>query len=159
MGRSKKYNAKKLSAAVERYFGSISRMTPVLERYDTGKTDEKGHTIYGEREVKNRLGETVERLEYLIPPSIGGLCVFLGISRDTWSEYCADTKMAGICRDARERVQLWNEEELLTRKDVKGIIFNLENNFGYKEQQNVKVDAGIEEYLRALSENGGEQEF
>lgn len=159
MGRMKKYTAAALNKAVKRYFAGISRYVPVMESYDTGKKDNMGHIVYAEREVINQLGERVLKLNYLTPPSLGGLCLYLGISRETWSEYSRDRETAATCRYARELIQLWNEEELLTRKDVKGIIFNLQNNFGYTDKKDVQLHDGVEEYLRGINENGGEQEF
>lgn len=159
MGRKRKYTAQKLRRAVEEYFEGITRYVAVTEARDTGRKDNYGHAIYEQHPVENQRGEQVERLEYIRPPSLGGLCIHLGISRDTWAEYSASEELGAICRSARERVQLWNEEELLTRKDVKGIIFNLQNNFGYTDKKEVNVHDGVEAYLRKLGEDGGEQEF
>ena len=53
------------------------------------------------------------------------------------------------------------EQEMLTRpgKDLKGILFNLENNYGYSEKVSMTTDT-MEEYLRRQSEEGtGGQEF
>ena len=51
-----------------------------------------------------------------------------------------------------------DERELLTRpgKDIKGIVFNLENNYGYRERHDLDFSSkGIEEYLQKLEEAGG----
>ena len=41
-------------------------------------------------------------------------------------------------------------------KDIKGIVFNLENNYGYRERHDLDFSSkGIEEYLQKLEEAGG----
>ena len=63
-----------------------------------------------------------------------------------------------ITQQVYERMKAWNERELLTRpgKDIKGIVFNLENNYGYRERHDLDFSSkGIEEYLQKLEEAGG----
>lgn len=160
----KKYTPRSLKKAVERYFASITRIVPLTEPYDTGEKDKMGHAIYAQRPVTNTLGEQVEITEYLVPPSVGGLCEHLGIHRATWANYCDREKnpeMFDTTTQAQGRMRAWNEQQLLTRsgKDIKGIIFNLENNYGYREKQSVEITGGVEDYLRKLAESGGGQEF
>lgn len=160
----KKYTHRSLKKAVERYFASITRIVPLTEPYDTGEKDKMGHAVYAQRPVTNTLGEQVELVEYLVPPSVGGLCEHLGIHRATWANYCDREKnpeMFDTTTQAQGRMRAWNEQQLLTRsgKDIKGIIFNLENNYGYREKQSVEITGGVEDYLRKLAESGGGQEF
>lgn len=158
MGREKKYNAVRLRKAVERYFDSISRHVAITEPVATGRRDEKGHMIYEDRRVTNDAGDEIERLEYLVPPTVGGLCRFLEISRDTWAEYQKNEEFAEACKGAKDRMLAWNEEQLMSRsgKDVKGIMFNLQANYDYKEKMDVSVHGGVEDFLRSLD---GKQEF
>lgn len=158
----RKYTARSLKKAVERYFAGITRIVPLTEPKDFGARDEMGHVIYEQVPVINSLGEQVKVTEYIVPPSVGGLCEALGIHRATWANYCDPEKnpeMFDTTTQAQGRMRAWNEQQLLTRsgKDIKGIIFNLENNYGYREQQSVSL-SGVEEYLRNLTA-GGEQEF
>lgn len=159
MGRPKKYTARRLREQVELYFDSISRDVPVLVPESTGEFDKFGHEIVKMVPAENRLGSQIMRTEYLIPPSVGGLCEFLGIHRDTWAEYCDKAKhpeFSDTTTHARGRMQAWNEEQLLTRsgKDCKGIIFNLENNYGYKEQLGVEHSGMTLEEFIAGKESG-----
>jgi len=130
-GRPKKYGSKKaLAEAVERYFHSISRTVPAL--------DALGQPIC------NDDGDEIKLTEYLRPPSVSSLCLYLGIDRSTWQNYC-DTKQhpefKAITSETRARIEAYLEEELLTRtKGVQGIIFNLQNNFGWKQKQEVGLD-------------------
>lgn len=159
MGRPPKYTKKTLDEAVERYFDSITRIVAVTEKKATGQRDEKGHMLYEDSPVINKLGESVEVTEYIVPPSVGGLAAFLGIHRDTWAAYCTDKKFSDTTTRARGRIHAYLEQESLTRsgKDLKGILFNLENNFDYRER--VEVSGGIEDYLQKQEQNGERQVF
>lgn len=161
---TKKYTARTLAPAVREYFDSISREIELTEMVDSGEKDDKGHVIYVPRKVENKLGQPVKVTEFLVPPSVQGLCDHLGIHRSTWWEYSDSQKhpeLAGIISRARDVMQGYREEQLLTRpgKDVRGIVFDLENNYGYAEKRSVEVTGGIEEYLKKLSEQGQVQEF
>ena len=155
MGRRRKYTPLGLRRSVDRWFDSISRVVTVTEPVDTGERDEKGHIIYEQQEVQNRAGETVCRLEYVIPPTIGGLCRAMGISRETWAEYGRHDEYAEAVENARDRIQAYLEEELMTRsgKDVKGVMFNLQANYGMSEKYEVEMTGGaLEALLRAETE-------
>lgn len=131
MARQKKYTPKTLSKAVNRYFGSITRIVPATELIETGERDDKGHKVYKRVKIKNSLGEEAKIEEYIIPPTVGDLCRHLGIHRSTWAEYCDPKKypeFSDTTTYARGRIRAYLEQQLLIRKDVKGIIFDLQNN-------------------------------
>ena len=141
-GREKKYTPKSLREAVDRYFLSICRTAPVTEQVPTGELDERGHKIYETQPVMNDLGEIMLRKEYVIPPTVSGLCEYLGIHRATWNRYCDAESHPEFCDTttrARGRMRAYLEEQLLTRKDVRGIIFDLQNNYGYAEKREVEL--------------------
>lgn len=124
VGRPRKYKTKKsLETAIEGYFNSISRTVPVLGR--------------GDRPVRNDAGEEMYATEYLRPPTVSGMCLFLGIERSTWQNYC-DRKLhpefAEVTEIAKGRIEAYLEEELVTRDKVQGIMFNLQNNYGWKQK-------------------------
>lgn len=159
-GRPRSYTPERLKKAVERYFLSISRRVEVTERVDSGRRDDKGHVIYIPVPVVNSLGEKVYTTEYLIPPSMKDLYDSLGIDKSTWANYADHGKhpeLSRITDEVYERMKAWNERELLTRqgKDLKGIIFNLEFNYGYNDKAASLESEGIEEYLRRLEEAEG----
>lgn len=164
MGAPKKYKtAKSLEKAVQAYFDSITREKTVMEDKPTGQRDKYGHMIYEPVEVTNRLGQPVTVTEFLVPPSVGDLSQFLGIHRSTWYDYCDPDKhpeFSDTTTWALGRIHAYLERESLTRegKNLKGVIFNLENNFGYRER--LEVQTGVESYLRRLEEEGdGGQRF
>lgn len=135
---------KALREAVDRYFKSISRVTTVKEKIDSGRRDSQGHVIWEEREIINQLGEPVTRIEYAVPPTVQGLADSLGIHRSTWDNYCDKEKhpeFFDTTTRARGRLRAYLESELLTRngKDLKGVLFNLENNYGMRERKEVEL--------------------
>ena len=140
ISRYKKYRSEKaLREAVEAYFDSISRVREVMEAYNTGKKDSWGHFIQELRPVTNAKGETMQEKEYVIPPTVGGLCEHLQISRDTWAKYCdraLNPQFEDTTAWAREQLLSWREKELMTRpgKDVKGLLFDLRVNYGIREK-------------------------
>ena len=159
MARPREYSPITLERAVNRYFRSITRRVPMTELVPTDRTDDKGHPILEPRPVYNDLGKQMILTEYLVPPSVTDLCDALHIHRSTWANYC-DTEqhpeLAEITEAARARMQAWNEREMLTRpgKDVKGIIFNLQQNYGYGgEKHEMELSGGaLEGFLREVRE-------
>ena len=128
-GRPKKYTKKGLEKAVEGYFASISRKVRVL--------DEDGEAVC------NDAGESIWVTEYVRPPAVSGLCLYLGIDRSTWRNYAdraLHPEFQEITAYARMRMEAYLEEQLLTReKNVQGLIFNLQNNYGWREKREVEL--------------------
>lgn len=151
MGRRKKYSPAALERAVEAYFDSISRPALKMEVYDSGQKDDMGHTIWAERPVLNGRGEQVQYRKYLLPPTLGGLCEALEISRETWSNYAGDAKYLDAISRARGLVRAYLESELLTRegKDLRGVIFTLQANFGMSETTTVELGARTRKAMAA----------
>lgn len=169
MGRPKKYTARALARAVEAYFDSITREIEVTERVDTGRRDGQGHTVFEIKPVTNKLGQVVRMTEFVVPPSVKDLCDRLGINRSTWADYADPDKhpeLADIVREACERMKAWNERELVTRpgKDVRGIIFNLQANYGYgvrpepatAAQEDDPITRSLKEAAHALTQTTGD---
>ena len=131
MAKKKKLSPRELYRGIDDYFRSISRMVTVTEMIDSGEVDRYGHPVLQPVVVKNQLGQEIKRLEYLIPPTIGGLCDYLGISASTWSSYSGDKRYAESVKRARGAVYAYLQAETLTRPDkaLGGILFNIENNF------------------------------
>ncbi len=140
MARPRRYTKKALRGAVERYFDSISREIEITEKVDSGKKDSYGHVIWDTVPVKNKLGEVATAMEYLIPPTIGSLCIHLGINSSTWSRWSDPEKYpeyVEIVEDVRQRMIVWRQEQVLTRKHIAGLIWDLETNYnaGKKEDK------------------------
>lgn len=139
MGRKKAYTERTLRAAVKKYFSSITREVELTEKVDSGRKDDKGHVIWDTVKVKNNLGQVATVTEYLVPPTLGGLCQYLKINGSTWSRWSDPKKypeFEEIIEDVKERMTTWRMEQVATRKDVKGLIWDLETNYGCGKQQN-----------------------
>ena len=161
MGAPRKYTPEELDRAVKQYFKSITRKVKLTEQRPTGKKDKMGHEVYVTVPVTNLLGKEVFVTEYLVPPTVGDLSAALGIHRSTWNEYCGLPEFSDTTTYAQGCIHAYLERELLTRsgKDLKGVQFNLENNFGYKQRMELTND-NVEEFLRrALEGEGGCQTF
>lgn len=125
-GRPKKYTAKTLEQAVNRYFKSISCTRNAM--------DLEGNQIF------NDDGEPITYTAYVRPPSISALCLSLGIEKRTWANYAEQETMAPVVENTKARVEAYLEEQLTIReKGVQGIIFNLQNNYGWKQKQEVEL--------------------
>lgn len=153
MGKRRAYTGKTLLNAVKKYFRGISTTRPAR--------DEMGEKIQSD------LGKEILLTIYIEPPTVTGLCRHLGIDRRTWSNYADEEQypeMREAVQYARDRMEEYLERELLTReKQVRGIIFNLQNNYGWRERQEVELGSEtrktmtaetltIEDKLRAIKE-------
>ena len=154
MGRPRKYSKKALREAVQGYFDSISREITITEKVDSGKRDSYGHTIWDTVPVKNKLGELAKATEYLVPPTLGGLCAFLKIDQSTWSRWSDPEnypEFAEIIEDVQLKMVVWRQEQLLTRKHIAGLIWDLETNWAAK-QRDEKRDSKPDMVVTGLPE-------
>ena len=75
--RAKRFSPRSLEAAVDRYFASIRRTVVATERVETGPK------TFEERPILSDTGEPIRCREYVVAPTVWGLCEYLGISRAT----------------------------------------------------------------------------
>ena len=141
MGATPKYTKETLWAAVREYFASITREVVIQERVPTGGKDAWGHDVYEWRDVENNLGEKAKRTEYLVPPTLGGLCIHLGIANSTWTRWKDKKSFKEIIEYVDDRMIAWRKEQVLIRKDVKGLIWDLEVNHGCGQKQKAQDPA------------------
>lgn len=102
---------------------------------------------------KKRKFATADELRYVVdeyfdikaatnsPFTISGLARHLGVTRATLLNYekkYAGTEYAEIIEDAKVRIEEFVEECLFRNKvPTTGVIFNLKNNFSWKEKQEI----------------------
>lgn len=162
-----RYTAVGLRKAVERYFAGISRTAPVTEPVPTGELDRKGRPLFEERIVHNDAGETIQRTEFLVPPTVGGLCQALGISRQTWASYADDQKhpeFAETVRAARDRLVAYLVEQTLLRdgRDTKGPMFVLAQayaDYGFGERHEIELGPRASEAMSMRDKQAALQEI
>lgn len=168
MGRRKKYQtAAALKKAVDAYFASISYQVPAVVSTPTGEVDEHGGVKWKTKlltEGPDGTGRPKTVVKYLKPPGLAGLCLYLGISRETWSKYSQDESLGRVAADAKLRVEdYWAGQ--LEGKSAQGAKFALGSNFGWSgawtEKQEITHRGGesVEEYLLRLEEAGERQAF
>jgi len=150
MGRPRKYTRKTLERALDAWCRQITRTVTLTEPVDSGRRDRYGHVIYKTREIVSDSGEPVRVRQFVIPPTVGGLCEYLGIHRSTWAEYCDAKKhpeLAEATAWAKDAMQRYLEGELLLRegKNLSGVIFSLQNNYGYGVRDGTASSAGSQE--------------
>ena len=84
--------------------------------------------------------------EKLKPYTLSGICVFLGISRETWREYGHKEEFAKAIKQAKTIVENYVEEGLLNGSiNAIGGIFNLKNNFGWVDKIEVNTNNSPEQ--------------
>lgn len=73
-------------------------------------------------------------------PTVSGLCYFLGFEdRHALAEYEKREEFTATVKKARMRIENALESHLYTGQ-VAGVIFNLKNNFGWKDKQITELD-------------------
>lgn len=87
------------------------------------------------------------------PYTITGLCIALDVCRDTLCEYAKKEEFSDTIKKAKLRVENYLEKHLITDGGT-GIIFNLKNNFGWKDkQENINIDTSYEDYIKRVEGN------
>lgn len=93
---------------------------------------------YGEVIRHPKTGEVMMR--QVKPFTMAGLASFLGIDRKTLLNYSKDDRFFPAVKKARDKVEAYVEEQLFRPQIAAGVIFNLKNNFKWKD--NPDDDAG-----------------
>ncbi len=71
-------------------------------------------------------------------PTVLGLCIALDLTRQGLLEYADKPLYSDTVKKAKMKVELALEQHLYTGQ-VAGVIFNLKNNFGWKDQVEKKI--------------------
>lgn len=157
-GRPLKYETPvELERAVKAYFDAISYREPAVVATPTGEVDEKGRIqwktilLTEPAETMGGIGKPVTVIKWLKPPTVAGLCLHLGISRDTWWRYAKKTGFRDVAEHARLRMEdYWAGK--LESKANKGAAFALENGFGWKGDWKSRQEVGADgETRKAMS--------
>jgi hypothetical protein len=76
-------------------------------------------------------------------PTITGLCLSLDTTRDILIDYSERDAFTNTIKKAKARVEAFNEQRLFGN-NVTGVIFNLKNNFGWKDKTEQDINAKVE---------------
>ncbi len=102
--------------------------------YKTARQFRKKCDEYFKRCTHKATGEPLPP-EKCRPYTLSGLCVHLGITRDTFARYAKQDKFSDTIKAVRLRVENYAEECLFDKnQNVTGVIFNLKNNFGWRDK-------------------------
>lgn len=80
-----------------------------------------------------------------MPPTVTGLVLYLGFDHRSSLDYYIQEKpqFSGTIKAAKSRIEEFLEQTLYRQASVTGIIFNLKNNFGWKDEQKVEHSGGV----------------
>lgn len=78
------------------------------------------------------------------PYTMSGLARALGLSRQALSEYNGREQFGDAIKASRDRVQEDIETRLMETSNQSGAIFNLKNNFGWKDKTETDLTSGGE---------------
>lgn len=133
-GRPPKYkDLKTLEDAIEEYFDFC---------------DNRIQQVYDKKS-----GEVIEIINPA-PYTMSGLAYYLHVDRDTILNYSKKTKFFGTIKAARDRVALDVENRLMEGGNAVGAIFNLKNNFGWRDKREEEHSGTVEVVTRKHSSKG-----
>lgn len=122
-GRPLKFkDEKELQTKIEEYFKSCWRQ----------KIDMWGNPIFTKDSKGKKTEEAV--MEQHKPYTVAGLAVFLDCSEDTLLNYAHKKKFFGTIEKAKEIIYAYKQEFLYSGKNPTGAIFDLKNNYGWKDK-------------------------
>lgn len=98
------------------------------------------------QELKNQidayfLSLTNEDGTYKKPPTITGLALALGTNRETLCNYEEKDEFFDTIKESKSRCEQWVEENaMLGKANATFSIFNLKNNYGWKDKTEQEID-------------------
>ena len=101
-----------------------------------------------QKKINKYFNECDEKNE---PYTVTGLCLALNICRDTLSEYAKNQEFSDTIKKAKLKVENYLEKHLITDSSTTGIIFNLKNNFGWTDKQQLEHSGNINNPFEGLS--------
>lgn len=76
-------------------------------------------------------------------PTVTGLALALNMSRRCLVEYGEKEEFSNTIKKAKQKVEVFNESKLISGNSVAGVIFNLKNNFNWKDKTEQEVSSTI----------------
>ena len=86
------------------------------------------------------------------PYTVSGLAVFLDCDRQTLLNYEKKKEFFGTLSRAKTAIEAYAEECLFTARNTTGIQFNLKNNFGWKDKQEIKQTGQVNIHFDAIDQ-------
>lgn len=149
VGRPTKFkNANEMRKEIEKYFNSIRTVKPLwTTAEDSGRyTAEELETMpIAERAKRIPLtdlnGDAIYEVTWAVPPSEGDLHRFLGMTRETWSQYAQKDEFSDTIREAKQIVEDYYRRQLAERLgNTSGLQFVMRCCYGWKDVTYSKVE-------------------
>jgi len=87
------------------------------------------------------------------PYTVTGLGLALDMSRQDLINYSNKEEFFDTIKKAKLRVENYLEKRLINDNSATGIIFNLKNNYGWKDkQENLNVGVSYEDYIKKVED-------
>ena len=142
MGRPRSFKSvRQLQELINNYFDSITIDVPLTHSeldYISTTDDGSQEKHYKQVETINNLGEQVIEKQYFKKPTVTGLANYLGVHRSTLNNYEGlDKRYFDTIKAAKGILEEYLETNLY-EKNVVGTLFNLKNNFGWKDKQEIE---------------------
>lgn len=126
-GRPLKFKTvEELQEKIEAYFKHCWRQ----------KVDMWGNPIFEKDEKGKKTNKQV--MEQWKPYTVAGLAVFLDCSEDVLLNYQMKKGFIGSIKKAKEIIYSYKQEFLYSGKNPTGAIFDLKNNYGWKDKSEVE---------------------
>jgi hypothetical protein len=152
MGK-KSFTRRTLQAEITAYFNAISHMVPVFDYLPGEKVTTSGKPVMLAQQALDVNGAPMQILEYCRTPSVAGLCLYLGIDRQTLAQFAADETLRPAVEYARLRIEDYYVEELVGHASS-GAKFALANDCGWsgwQEKQEIELGSDTRKELSNLS--------
>lgn len=99
-----------------------------------------------------RFNEETNINECIRPLTISGLAVDLETSRQTLINYEQKEQFFDTIKKAKQKIENWTEEQLYRNTQVTGVIFNLKNNYDWKDKSEVDNNTKISVVWEVLND-------
>lgn len=86
------------------------------------------------------------------PLTVTGLCIALDTSRETLLDYQGKDEYSYTIKKAKLMCENYAEKQLFKGKNVIGVIFNLKNNYGWKDQQSIDLRATARQEYQSMTD-------
>ncbi len=87
------------------------------------------------------------------PYTITGLAMSLDMSRQDLINYSNKEEFFDTIKKAKMRVENYLEKRLIKDTSCTGVIFNLKNNYGWKDkQENINIGVSYEDYIKKVED-------
>lgn len=87
------------------------------------------------------------------PYTVTGLALALDMSRQDLINYSNKEEFFDTIKRAKMKVENYLEKRLINDTSTSGIIFNLKNNYGWKDkQENINVGVSYEDYIKKVED-------